>query len=178
MRMKKWLDDPKNLFALLMTASVIAMLMGVYLAAVLGIYAPLAQPWRTDGYVLIPIPVYETVLTIALSVISLGLWLTAWGAFYGLCTRLHRGEKAFQERTGRTLRLIGWCMIGMMAAVLVQCVPEWVHVCRAQAMITTHLLIRTTALPGLFLLVAAVAHVLRRLLLHAIALEKQQEGVV
>jgi D-alanyl-D-alanine carboxypeptidase (penicillin-binding protein 5/6) len=32
--MKKWLDDPKNLFALLMTASVIAMLTGVYLAAV------------------------------------------------------------------------------------------------------------------------------------------------
>ena len=29
MRMKKWLDDPKNLFALLMTASVIAMLTGV-----------------------------------------------------------------------------------------------------------------------------------------------------
>lgn len=180
--MKKWLDEPRNLFGLLMAASVIAIVVGVYLAVVLGLvpadthlirmmlssYAAAAMDDLPDF----------TLLTRIVTVVCMVLWCVAWGAFYGLCRRLHRGEGAFQPYTGRVLRLIGWCCLGMAAATLARGVPALVYMVRLVRGVDTYTLIEAVILPGTFLTVALIAHILRGLLLHAIALENEQEGVV
>ena len=176
--MKKWLDEPRNLFGLLMAASVIAMAVGVYLAVVLGILPAetrLMQVQLTSRPESVP---NLTLLTRVMAAVCAALWCVAWGAFYGLCRRLHRGERAFQASTGRALRIIGWCCLGMAAALLARGVPALVYMVRLIRGFDTYTLIEAVILPGTFLTVALIAHILRGLLLHAIALEEEQEGVV
>ena len=180
--MKKWLDEPKNLFGLLMAASVLAIVMGLYLGLVLGILPEetllvRATLHSSTAAALNDLPDLA-LLTRLVTGVCMALWCVAWGAFYGLCRRLHRGEGAFQASTGRTLRIIGWSCLGMAAAVLARGVPAAVYMVRLMNGIDVYTLIETILLPGTFLTVALIAHILRGLLMHAIALEEEQEGVV
>lgn len=149
--MKKLFSDPKFLFTLLMIASVIAIAAGVYLGISLGSCMP--------G------------LTRALPAAGFVLWSVAWGEFLAMCLRLRRGQSAFTPSTGNTLRVIGWCMVGLAVVALV---------CALIAGSRTEgfPLIERVLLPGFFLAVAAAAKILRGLLVHAMAIEKEQEGVV
>lgn len=180
--MKKWLDEPRNLFGLLMTASVIAIAAGLYLGLVLGILPEETLMVRvtllsSTAAAMNDLPDL-TLLTRLVTGVCMALWCVAWGAFYGLCRRLHRGEGAFQASTGRTLRIIGWSCLGMAAAVLARGVPAAVCTVRLAGVIDVYTLVEVVLLPGTFLTVALIAHILRGLLLHAIALEEEQEGVV
>ncbi len=149
--MKKLFSDPKFLFTLLMIASVIAIAAGVYLGISLGSCMP--------G------------LTRALPAAGFVLWSVAWGEFLAMCLRLRGGQSAFTSSTGNTLRVIGWCMVGLAVVALV---------CALIAGSRTEgfPLIERVLLPGVFLAVAAAAKILRGLLVHAMAIEKEQEGVV
>lgn len=149
--MKKLFSDPKFLFTLLMIASVIAIAAGVYLGISLGSCMP--------G------------LTRALPAAGFVLWSVAWGEFLAMCLRLRGGQSAFTPSTGNTLRVIGWCMVGLAVVALV---------CALIAGSRTEgfPLIERVLLPGVFLAVAAAAKILRGLLVHAMAIEKEQEGVV
>lgn len=150
--MKHFFDSPKNLFALLMLSSVIAVAAGLYLGISLGLSAglPLAAP----------------------TVLGLILWGVAWGEFFRLCNRLRGGESAFTQASGRTLRIIGWCMVGLAAVTFVA------SLLTGQRRANDMFFIETVLLPAVFLCVAVVARILRGLLEHAMALEKEQEGVV
>ena len=149
--MKKLFSDPKFLFTLLMIASVIAIAAGVYLGISLGSCMP--------G------------LTRALPAAGFLLWSVAWGEFLAMCLRLRGGQSAFTPSTRNTLRVIGWCMVGLAVVALV---------CALIAGSRTEgfPLIERVLLPGVFLAVAAAAKILRGLLVHAMAIEKEQEGVV
>lgn len=180
--MKKWLDEPRNLFGLLMAASVIAIVLGLYLGLALGILPAQTHLTRVTlsssaAAAIDALPDF-TLLTRLVTGVCMALWCVAWGAFYGLCRHLHRGEAAFQASTGKTLRIIGWCCLGMAAAVLARGVPALVYMVRLIRGFDTYTLIEAVILPGTFLTVALIAHILRGLLLHAIALEEEQEGVV
>ncbi len=146
--MKKFLSDPRPIFAYLVAASVVAVGLGIYLGLTLG-----------------------TVLTLPsalLSMVGMLFWVTAWAEFMGMCLRLRKGESAFTQETGDTLRTIGLCMI-FLAFVTLAC-----------AVLTPSAPTVLTAIPAIFifLAVALVAKILRRLLEYAMALEKEQEGVV
>ena len=152
--MKKWLDEPKNLFTLLAGASVIAIAAGTYLGVALGMAVQASVT--------------------ALSLAGILLWAWAWGEFLGMCLRLRKGESAFTPATGRTLRIIGWCMVGL-AAISAACALIGGLLSRLR---TGYWVIEIILLPGTFLTVALIAHILRGLLVHAMALEEEQEGVV
>lgn len=180
--MKKWLDEPKNLFGLLMAASVIAIAVGIYLGLALGVLPAETHLMRVQLTSRVfgeeaAVPDL-TGLTRIVTAVCMALWCVAWGAFYGLCRRLHQDEGAFQPATGTALRIIGWCCLGMAAATLARGVPALVCMVRLMRSIDIYTLIEAVVLPGTFLTVALIAHILRGLLLHAIALEKEQEGVV
>ena len=149
--MKKLFSEPKHLFTLLMIASVIAIVAGVYLGIALGsCMSGLTRVLPAAGFM---------------------LWSVAWGEFLAMCLRLRSGQSAFTRTTGNTLSVIGWCMVGLAAVSLVSAL---IAGSRAEGF----LIIERILLPGFFLAVAAAAKILRGLLVHAIAIEKEQEGVV
>ena len=150
--MKKWFAEPKNLFTLLVITSIIAIAAGIYLGVVLGLSMSTAVA--------------------ALSATGILLWAWAWGEFLAMCLRLRKGETAFTAATGRTLRIIGWCMAGLAVVTVLSAVIGGTRESIG------FWLIEMVILPGIFLGAAAVAKILRRLLEHAMALEKEQEGVV
>lgn len=149
--MKKLFSEPKHLFTLLMIASVIAIVAGVYLGIALGsCMSGLTRVLPAAGFV---------------------LWAVAWGEFLALCLRLRNGQSAFTRTTGGTLSVIGGCMVGLAAVSLVSAL---IAGSRAEGF----LIIERILLPGFFLAVAAAAKILQGLLVHAMAIEKEQEGVV
>ena len=150
--MKKWFAEPKNLFTLLMISAVIAIAAGVYLGVVLGL--------SMGGAVT------------ALSAVGMLLWTGAWGEFLAMCLRLRKGETAFTASTGRTLRIIGWCMVGLAVETVLSALIGGTRES------TSFWLIELVILPVIFLGVAVVAKILRGLLEHAMSLEEEQEGVV
>lgn len=150
--MKNWFSEPKHLFTLLVIASVIAIAVGTYLGVALGMQVQ-ASVTR-------------------LSTFGILVWAEAWGEFLALCLRLRRGESAFTAATGRTLQRIGWCMVALAAITLLSAA---IGGTRAN---TAYWLIEFILLPGLFLAVYVVSKILRGLLVHAISLEEEQEGVV
>ncbi len=149
--MKKFLSNPKPVFTYLAAASLLSIAGGVYLGVTLGM---------ADGS--------WTAVPAAAGVL---IWAWAWGEFLAMCLRLRKGETAFTEATGRTLRIIGLCM-GLLAlitlALAVFSAPD------------DPLTTLAPAVPALLLFggAAAVARILRGLLEHAMALEEEQEGVV
>ena len=149
--MKKPFPSLKFLFTLLMVASVAAIGVGVYLGIVLG--APMEGKLRL------------------LPAVGFVLWSVAWGEFFALCVRLRRGKSAFTPAVGNALSVIGGCMACL---AIISLVSALVAGSRAEGF----LLIERVLLPCFFLAVAVVAEILRGLLRHAMAIEKEQEGVV
>jgi hypothetical protein len=150
--MKSWFSVPKHLFTLLIGAAILASALGAYLTLMLTYTA--GRELRT------------------IAVVGLALWNGAWILFGRLCLRLRRGESAFAVATGRTLRLIGWCMLGLAAITVLS---AFIGGARVN---TAYWLVEFILLPGLFLAVYVVSKILRGLLEHAISLEAEQEGVV
>ncbi len=149
--MKNRFSEPKLLFTLLAAASVVAIAAGTYLGVALGFAGDM--------------------VTAALSVIGMLLWAMIWGDFIGLCLRLRTGESAFTDANSRTLRVI---RNGLFGLAIVAEAAAWFGGCRD----VVYQVIERVLLPGFFLAVALAAHVLRRLLEHAMALEAEQEGIV
>ena len=150
--MKKLFSDVKVIFTLLMSISILAIVAGVYLGVALGMQV-------------------QASVTL-LSAFGILVWAEAWGEFLALCLRLRRGESAFTASTGWSLRIIGWCMLGLAAITVLSAFI-------GGARVNTALwLIEFILLPGLFLAVYVVSKILRGLLEHAISLEAEQEGVV
>lgn len=149
--MKKPFSDVKVIFTLLMLVSILAIVAGVYLGVALGMQVQASV----------------TVLSAA----GILLWTEAWGTFLVLCLRLRKGESAFTPATGKSLTIIGWCMVGLAAVTLVCALI-------APSRSAGFLLIEAVLLPGFFLAVGVVAKVLQGLLAHAMSIEKEQEGVV
>ncbi len=150
--MKKCFESPRCLFTLLVIVSVLAIAAGTYLAVTLGMTEPDFIGLVSAGGLL--------------------LWAWAWGEFLAMCIRLRGGESAFTAATGRALRIIGRCMVGLAAAALLCALFDGVRTPN------TMYIIETVLLPGFFLAVALAARLLRGLLEHAMALEEEQEGVV
>lgn len=141
----------KRIFTLLVIASVIAIIAGTYLGAALGM---------RGGFHLS-----------VLAAIGILLWAMAWGEFLTMCLRLRRDETAFTAATGWTLQNIGRCMVGL---AVVTCLAAMLGSDRTPVF----LLLEALVLPGLFLAVSLAARILRGLLLHAMTLEAEQEGIV
>ena len=150
--MKSWFSVPKHLFTLLVIAAVIAIGIGGYLGFALGT----AMPGMSR----------------ILPFLGIVAWADAWVEFLALCLRLRRGESAFTPATGRTLRIIGWCMIALAVVTVISAVIG--GNCAASGF----WLLEFILLPGLFLSVYVVSKILRGLVTHAISLEEEQEGVV
>ena len=150
--MKDWFSEPKNLFSLLVIASVVAIAVGAYLGFALGT----AMPGMSR----------------ILPFLGIAAWTEAWFEFMALCLRLRRGESAFTASTGRTLRIIGWCMLALAAITVLSAFIGGTRDVPAFQVVEFILL------PGLFLAVYVVSKILRGLLQHAMALEAEQEGVV
>ena len=91
--MNNWFSVPKNLFTLLVIASVVAIIAGTYLGVALGMQVQASV----------------TVLSAA----GMLLWAEAWSTFLVLCLRLRKGESAFTPATGKALTVIVWCMVGL-----------------------------------------------------------------
>lgn len=149
--MKNRFSEPRLLFTLLAGASVLAIAAGTYLGVALGFAGSAAVS--------------------ALSVPGMLLWAWAWGEFLAMCLRLRRDERAFTAANSRTLRVI---RNGLMGLAIVTESAAWLGGCRDVG----YQVIERVLLPGFFLAVALAAHVLRKLLNHAMALEAEQEGVV
>ena len=150
--MKNWFSVPKNLFTLLVIASVVAIAVGTYLGVALGMQV-------------------QASVTL-LSAFGILVWAGAWGEFMALCLRLRKGESAFTPSTGRSLRIIGWCMIALAGITVLSAAIGGTRVN------TAYWLVEFILLPGLFLAVYVVTKILRGLVTHAISLEEEQEGVV
>ena len=150
--MKKLLSSPKFLFTLLAVASMIAVVAGVYLGFVLGT----------------PMPGTTRILPF----LGMVFWAEAWIEFLTMCMHLGKGKSAFTASTGRTLRVIGWCMAGLAVVTVLASLMDGVNPPAAL------FIIETVLLPGFFLAVAVAAKILRDLLVRAMAIEKEQEGVV
>lgn len=161
--MKKWLDSPKHLFAILRVVAAIAILAGVWLSLSCGV---------------VQVVTGETALTasavwyVITALVNGGLWVAAWGSFMGMCTRLMQGGTAFTKENSRTLRVIGLC-VGLIGAVMcVRALPRLI------AAPDVYLVIEAVILPGTFVTVGVIAFILSRLLDHAMALEAEQADVV
>ncbi len=141
----------KRIFTLLVIASVIAIIAGTYLGAALGM--------QGDFHLAV------------LAAIGILLWAMAWGEFLTMCLRLRRDETAFTAATGRTLQGIGRCMAGLAGVTFLSAML-------GSDRIPVFFLIEALLLPGLFLAVSLAAKILRGLLIRAMALEAEQEGVV
>lgn len=150
--MKKWFCSPKPLFTLLAYAAVIAIGAGAYLGILLGT----------------PMPGKTRILPF----LGIVFWTDAWCEFMAMCLRLRRGDSAFTAATGKTLQMIGGCMVGLAVVTIASAIVG------GSRLSTGFWVIELILLPGLFLAVAVVARILRGLVKHAMALEKEQEGVV
>ena len=149
--MNKLFSSPKLLFTLLMIAAVIAIVLGTYLGIALGM--------QGDAILMV------------FSVAGLVLWVLAWSALIEICRRLRRGESAFSPASGVALAIIARCMTYLAVVTFIAAFigsERDLH----------YLLIEMVLLPGFFLAAAVAAQILRGLLTHAIAIEKEQEGVV
>lgn len=161
--MKKWLDSPKHLFAILRVVAAIAILAGVWLSLSCGVVQVV-----TGETALTASAVWYVVTALANGV----LWVAAWGSFIGMCTRLMQGGTAFTKENSRTLRVIGLC-VGLIGAVMcVRALPRLI------AAPDVYLVIEAVILPGTFVTVSVIAFILSRLLDHAMALEAEQADVV
>ena len=161
--MRKWLDSPKVLFGLLRVVAAIAIAAGVWLSVVCGVLPTFT---RQEGAAPVGVGYVVTAL------INCGLWIVAWCAFFGMCTRLMQGGTAFTEANSRTLRVIG-ASIALIAVVMcVRALPRLI------AGLDVYLIIEAVILPGTFLTVGALSLILSRLLDHAMALEEEQADVV
>lgn len=150
--MKDRSREQKLLFTLLIWASLIAVGVGGYLGIALGTAMP--------G------------VTRILPVIGIVLWAVVWGEFLALCLRLRKGQSAFTPTTGKMLGVISKCMVGL---ALVTAVAALVGGSRLN---TGFWVIELVLLPCFFLAVSVAAKILQGLLVHAMAIEKEQEGVV
>ena len=160
--MMKWLDSPRHLFGLLRVTAVAAIIAGVWMSlnsGVLQFFLPGQESPLGLGYVIT-------------ALINCGLWCVAWGAFFGMCTRLMQGGTAFTAENSRTLRVIGLCVLLMAAVMCIRALPRLI------AAPDLFLVIEAVILPGTFLTVGALAFILSRLLDHAMALEQEQADVV
>ncbi len=153
--MKKLFSNLKIIFTLLLIVSILAIAAGVYLGVALGMQVQASV----------------TVLSAA----GILLWAEAWGTFLMLCLRLRKGDSAFTPATGKSLTVIGWCMVGL---AVVSFVAALINGALGKGRDPLLLLVETVLLPGFFLAVGVVAKVLQGLLTHAISIEKEQEGVV
>lgn len=149
--MKNRFSEPRLLFTLLAAASVFAIAAGTYLGIALGMAG--------------------SAVVSALAIPGMLLWALAWGDFLGMCLRLRRDESAFAPANGRTLRVISLCLSGL---AIVTEAAAWAGGTRAAG----YQVIEKVLLPGFFLAVGLAAHILRRLLCHAMSLEAEQEGIV
>ena len=149
--MKKWFADPKVLFTLLAIASLLSIAGGVYLGCTLGLNAD--------------------ALLNSLCLAGMALWTLAWAAFLVMCLQLCKGTSAFTQATGTTLAVICGCMV-LLAAVTAT--SAYLGSTREVGF----LLIEMVLLPGFFLAVGVAALVLRSLLVRAMDLQREQEGVV
>lgn len=152
--MKKAWNDPRVIFTALQVCSVIAMLpalMGLELAAKGALHG---QPG-----------------VVAVWVAASALWLTMWTSFLLMCGRLKKEPSAFTARNARTLLVIAVCCGLMGLPSLWWVITGWAGelgrfgssvVGQAMQMVV-------------FFGVAAVALVLRRLLMSAMALQKDSD---
>lgn len=150
--MKNRSREQKRLFTLLIWAALIAIGLGAYLGIALGTVMP--GPSRI------------------LPVLGITLWAVAWGEFLALCLRLRKGNSAFTVTTGKTLGVIGKCLVGLALVTVLSALLDGVRTENALY------IIGIVILPCFFLAAAAAAKILRGLLVHAMAIEKEQEGVV
>lgn len=153
--MKKPFSNPKFLFTLLMIAAAVAIAAGAYLGVALGM--------RIQASVTV------------LSAVGILLWTAAWGAFIALCLRLRKGQSAFTDAVKKAMAVIGGCLAAL-AVVICACAVIAAALGRGRA--DAFLLFEAVLLPGFFLAAAVAAWILRGLLEHAMAIEKEQEGVV
>ena len=149
--MRKLFYEPKHLFTLLASASVIAIGVGTYLGFTLGSLMP--------G------------MSRILPFLGMVAWADAWIEFMTMCLRLRKGESAFTPATGKTLHRIGWCMVALA-------VITFLAAFFGSTRIVAFFLVEAVLLPGLFLAVYVVTKILHGLLERAISLEEEQEGVV
>lgn len=160
--MKKWLDSPRYLFAILRVVAVLAIAAGIWLTGagfLPGAMLRTRSGLSTDGYRL-------TML------LNCGLWTAAWGSFFGMCTRLRKGGTAFTAKNSRTLKVIGGCVALIGTVTCVRALPRLI------AEPDVYLAIEAVILPGVFVTVGAIALILSRLLDHAMALEAEQADVI
>ncbi len=150
--MKKNMTDVKHVFTLLTAVSVIAIGLGAYLGVTLGMAV-------------------QASVTL-LSAAGILLWSIAWGAFLRMCLRLRREASAFTPATERTLNIIRWCMAALAAVTILAAAIG------LDRPFTAAPVIGMVLLPGVFLSAALAASILRGLLTRAMAIEKEQEGVV
>ena len=161
--MRKWLESPKVLFGLLRVMAVIAILAGVWLSVSCGVLPTFT---RQGGAAPVGVGYVVTAL------VNCGLWIVAWCAFFGMCTRLMQGGTAFTEANSHTLRVIG-ASIALIAVVMcIRALPRLI------AGPDVYLIIEAVILPGTFQTVGALSLILSRLLDHAMALEEEQADVV
>lgn len=153
--MKERSAEQKCLFTLLVIAAVIAILLGAYLGITLG----------------------TNIQALATVLAGLGIlvWTAAWSAFALLCLELRQGKSAFRPFTGHILKVIGICMTAL-AVFPPLCAGIAGFLSRGPAI--GMLALDAVLLSGFFLAAAVAARILRGLLTHAIAIEKEQEGVV
>lgn len=162
--MKNCFSNAKLLFTLLAAASVAAIACGTYLGVSLGMAE--ATP---------------VMLPAALGIL---LWAEAWGEFLALCLRLRKGESAFTAATGRTLRVIGWCLAALAAVTVFSVILSISQLSgtslpvSVQHQLLIPMYLRAILMITVFITAAVAAGILHGLLMHAISLEEEQEGVI
>lgn len=161
--MMKWLDSPKSLFSLLRITAIAAILAGLYLGVSSGVVAV----FRELGFGSV-LAWWYTVTAL----VCCGLWMAAWWSFLHMCTRLMQGGTAFTKKNGCTLQVISRCVCLLAAVMFARALP---------GLLTSpdvYSAVEAILLPGVALLVGAVARILRSLLMNAMALEAEQADVI
>ena len=161
--MKKWLDSPKHLFALLRVVAVLAIAGGLWLSVSCGV----VQVWTGEAGLTASAVWYAVT-----ALIDCALWVTAWGSFLGLCTRQMQGGTAFTMANCRTMQVIGVCISVIGGVMCVRALPRLI------AAPDVFLVIEAVILPGTFVTIGLIAFILRRLLKNAMVLEAEQADVV
>ena len=149
--MKKLFSNLKFIFTLLAVVSLLAITLGIYLGITLGT----SMPGKTR----------------ILPFLGITFWTDAWVEFMVMCLRLRKGDSAFTAATEKTLHRISCCMVGLAVVTICSAVI-------AGNRLAEFWMIELIILPGIFLAAAVAAKILRGLLLHAMALEKEQKSVV
>ena len=149
--MKRLINDVRVIFTALQACSVIAVLAGLWMTA---------NAWPAD------LPLRFFLLA------ELALWCVMWTGFLRMCGRLKREPSAFTARNAGTLLLIAICC-GLTGLLLTgEMLANWViNGQRAYGQILSLFLFT----PLIFFGVTAVALVLRRMLLSAMALQRDND---